>query len=318
MPLDRLFLDYVNVEYYTTTTMKKILFAITLALIALTSSAQDSEQIRNFMRNRSRVEVKTIHSKVLGADRNYTVYLPAGYADNTDKKYPVLYLLHGMNGTNKDWAGRGHLQDVMDQLRASGEVCDMIVVSPDAGGNINAGAWNGYFDMEGWAYERFFFEEFLPTIEKQYRIKGDKSSRAIAGLSMGGGGSTSYAQRHSDMFCACYAMSALMHIAAPQAAAPRDEKDKMWHMLKSANKYSCVDYVKNADDDAKKALRTVAWYVDCGDDDFLFECNMELVLAMRRAGIPYQLRVRDGGHTWEYWHSALYDALPFVSRIFEK
>ncbi len=298
--------------------MKKTILAIALALIAFTSSAQDPDQIRQWMRNMSRVEEKTIHSEILNADRNYTVYLPAGYANNTDKQYPVLYLLHGMNGTNKDWAGRGHLQDVMDQLRAAGEVCDMIVISPNAGGNIGEGVWNGYFDMEGWAYERFFFEEFLPAVEKEYRIKGDKGSRAIAGLSMGGGGSTSYAQRHANMFCACYAMSALMHLDAPQAQAPRDEKDKMWHLTKAVNKLSCVDYVANADDKTKEALRTVAWYVDCGDDDFLFECNMNLVLAMRKAGIPYQLRVRDGGHTWEYWHSALYDALPFVSRIFEK
>ena len=298
--------------------MRKIFLAITFALIAFTTSAQDSDQIRQWMRNMSRVEEKTIHSEILNADRNYTVYLPAGYANNTDKQYPVLYLLHGMNGTNKDWAGRGHLQDVMDQLRAAGEVCDMIVISPNAGGNIGEGVWNGYFDMEGWAYERFFFEEFLPAVEKEYRIKGDKASRAIAGLSMGGGGSTSYAQRHADMFCACYAMSALMHLDAPQAQAPRDEKDKMWHLTKSVNKLSCVNYVANADDKTKEALRTVAWYVDCGDDDFLFECNMNLVLAMRKAGVPYQLRVRDGGHTWEYWHSALYNALPFVSRIFAK
>ena len=298
--------------------MRKIFLAITFALIAFTTSAQDSDQIRQWMRNMSRVEEKTIHSEILNADRNYTVYLPAGYANNTDKQYPVLYLLHGMNGTNKDWAGRGHLQDVMDQLRAAGEVCDMIVISPNAGGNIGEGVWNGYFDMDGWAYERFFFEEFLPAVEKEYRIKGDKASRAIAGLSMGGGGSTSYAQRHADMFCVCYAMSALMHLDAPQAQAPRDEKDKMWHLTKAVNKLSCVDYVTNADDKTKEALRTVAWYVDCGDDDFLFECNMNLVLAMRKAGVPYQLRVRDGGHTWEYWHSALYDALPFVSRIFAK
>ena len=298
--------------------MKKIFLAIALTVIAFTSSAQNSDQMRQWMRNMSRVEEKTIHSEILNADRNYSVYLPAGYASNTDKKYPVLYLLHGMNGTNKDWPGRGHLQDVMDQLRAAGEVCEMIVISPDAGGNIGEGVWNGYFDMEGWAYERFFFEEFLPAVEKEYRIKGDKASRAIAGLSMGGGGSTSYAQRHADMFCACYAMSALMHLDAPQAQVPRDEKDKMWHLTKAVNKLSCVDFVNNADDKTKEALRTVAWYVDCGDDDFLFECNMNLVLAMRKAGVPYQLRVRDGGHTWEYWHSALYNALPFVSRIFEK
>ena len=300
--------------------MKKIILAIALMCFTLPIVAQNSqeEQIRAWMRNQSRTEVKTIHSNILGADRNYTVYLPAGYESQTDRSYPVLYLLHGMNGTNKDWADRGHLKDVMDQLSASGEVCDMIVISPDAGGNIGEGYWNGYFDMDGWAYERFFYEEFLPTVEKQYRIKADKAHRAIAGLSMGGGGSTSYAQRHADMFCACYAMSALMHLPAPQQAAPNGEKDKMWHLQSTANKYSCVEFVKSADEATKQALRTIAWYVDCGDDDFLFDCNMDFIAAMRKAGIPYQLRVRDGAHTWEYWHSALYNALPFVSRIFNK
>ncbi len=300
--------------------MKKIILAIALMCFTLPIVAQNSqeEQIRAWMRNQSRTEVKTIHSNILGADRNYTVYLPAGYESQTDRFYPVLYLLHGMNGTNKDWADRGHLKDVMDQLSASGEVCDMIVISPDAGGNIGEGYWNGYFDMDGWAYERFFYEEFLPTVEKQYRIKADKAHRAIAGLSMGGGGSTSYAQRHADMFCACYAMSALMHLPAPQQAAPNGEKDKMWHLQSTANKYSCVEFVKSADEATKQALRTIAWYVDCGDDDFLFDCNMDFIAAMRKAGIPYQLRVRDGAHTWEYWHSALYNALPFVSRIFNK
>ena len=301
--------------------MRKIIFAIVMACFIAPAIAQQTsqeEQIRAWMRNQSRIEEKTIHSNILGADRNYTVYLPAGYESQTDRTYPVLYLLHGMNGTNKDWADRGHLKDVMDQLRAAGEVCDMIVISPNAGGNIYNGDWNGYFDMEGWAYERFFYEEFLPTVEKQYRIKGDKANRAIAGLSMGGGGSTSYAQRHADMFCACYAMSALMHLPAPAEAAPKNDKDKMWHLTYTANKYSCVEYVKNADEATKQALRTVAWYVDCGDDDFLFDCNMDFIAEMRKVGVPYQLRVRDGAHTWEYWHSALYEALPFVSRVFGK
>lgn len=298
--------------------MKKLLLSLAVACLSLTAVAQNTsqqEQMRAAMRNQSRTEVKTINSKILNADRQYTVYLPAGYEANPDRSYPVLYLLHGMNGTHEDWAGRGHLKDVMDQLRAAGEVVDMIVVTPNAGGPINDGAWNGYFDMEGWAYERFFYEEFLPTVEKEYRIKGDKANRAIAGLSMGGGGSTSYAQRHADMFCACYAMSALMHYEAPN---PTGEKNKMWHMLNAANKYSCVEYVKSADDKTKKALRTVAWYVDCGDDDFLFDYNIDFIMAMREARVPYQLRVRDGAHTWEYWHSALYEALPFVSRIFGK
>ena len=280
--------------------------------LCLTSMAQN-------WRNASRVEEHTIQSKVLGAERHYTVYLPAGYDTNKDMSYPVLYLLHGMNDTNKGWYERGHVKDVMDQLTASGEVEPMIIVTPDAGGAVMENKWNGYFDMKGWNYEEFFFTEFLPMIEKEYRIKADKQHRAIAGLSMGGGGCTSYAQRHADMFAACYAMSAFLHMGAEGVDAQKvAEGDKMALLMDAAHRLSCVDYVKNADEERKKALRTVKWFVDCGDDDFLFDCNLDFYQAMRKAQIPCQLRVRDGGHTWEYWHSALYTALPYFSRIFGK
>ena len=271
--------------------MKRLSIAFAAMALCLTSMAQN-------WRNASRVEEHTIQSKVLGAERQYTVYLPAGYDTNKDMSYPVLYLLHGMNDTNKGWYERGHVKDVMDQLTASGEVEPMIIVTPDAGGAVMENKWNGYFDMKGWNYEEFFFTEFLPMIEKEYRIKADKQHRAIAGLSMGGGGCTSYAQRHADMFAACYAMSAFLHMGAEGVDAQKvAEGNKMALLMDAAHRLSCVDYVKNADEERKKALRTVKWFVDCGDDDFLFDCNLDFYQAMRKAQIPCQLRVRDGGHT---------------------
>lgn len=99
----------------------------------------------------------------------------------------------------------------------------MIIVTPNAGGNIHM-EWNGYFDMLGWKYETFFYTEFLPYIEKEYRVIGDRQHRAIAGLSMGGGGATNYGQRHSDMFCAVYAMSALMSIPEQGAVSADDSE----------------------------------------------------------------------------------------------
>ena len=290
--------------------MKRLFIAIVALTLCLTIVAQDWRQ------HVSRVEEHTVYSRVLGTERNYTVYLPAGYDHNTERTYPVLYLLHGMNDTNKGWYERAHVKDVMDQLTASGEVCEMIIVTPDAGGNIRDGKWNGYFDMEGWRYEKFFFVEFMPMIESIYRIKADKAHRAIAGLSMGGGGATSYAQRHADMFAACYAVSALMHLPPADVNAVRIG-NKMALLTDAVHRLSCVDYIAKADEARKEQLRTVEWFVDCGDDDFLFDCNLEFYQEMRRARIPCQLRVRDGGHTWEYWHSALYIALPYVSRVFK-
>jgi len=254
---------------------------------------------------------------VLNADRDYTIFLPKSYETDVDKKYPILYLFHGMGGINTSWFQDQRTKDVVDLLIASGEACEMIIVSPNAGGNIREGAWNGYFDMPGWKYETFFFTEFLPHIESTYRVIGDKQHRAVAGLSMGGGGATSYAQRYSDMFVAAYAMSALMDIPDFGGAPPQqDPDDKMALLTKSVQELSCIQYVTAADDDRKAQLRSVKWFVDCGDDDFLLDRNIEFTQAMRAAQIPCEFRVRDGGHVSEYWHSALYICLPFVARCF--
>jgi len=287
---------------------------ITLILITLFFSYSLSAQ---FGGPQSKVETKTIQSKVLNADREYNIFLPKSYETETNKKYPVLYLLHGMMDTHQGWYMRGHLKDVADQLIASGEMCEMIIVTPNAGGNIYEGAWNGYFDMPGWKYETFFYTEFLPHIESTYRIIGDKQRRAIAGLSMGGGGATAYGQRHSELFAAVYAMSALMDIPDTGGPPPaQNADDKMALLTKSVQELSCVKYVTAADESRKAQLRSVQWFVDCGDDDFLLDRNIEFTQAMRAAQIPCEFRVRDGGHTWEYWHSALYTCLPYVTRCF--
>lgn len=265
--------------------------------------------------SRSRIISDTVYSKVLNASRNYSVYLPPSYDEN--KKYPVLYLFHGMSQTDRDWLFRGHVQEVADRLVYSGEADEMVIVLPDAGGDIYKGAWNGYFDMPGWKYESFFFDEFLPYIEMKYNIIGDKKHRAVAGLSMGGGGATAYGLWHSDMFSSVYAMSALMDIPEFGAAKYDNPDDKLGILTRVVKERSCIKFVESSDENVKTALRTVSWFVDCGDDDFLLDRNIEFFHALRNSGIKCQFRVRDGGHDWEYWHSALYICLPFVSRNFK-
>ena len=292
--------------------MKKLILSLLAIHIVFSALAQSPSGAQ------SKIITDSIHSKVLNAYRAYNVFLPKSYETDTNKKYPVLYLLHGMTDTNQAWSGRGHLQDVADQLIESGEACEMIIVTPNAGGNIYAGVWNGYFDMPGWSYETFFYTEFLPYIEKNYRVIGNKANRAIAGLSMGGGGATCYGQKHSEMYAAVYAMSALMSIPELGAAPAQKTDGKMAILTKSVIENSCVDYVESADEERIAKLRSVGWFVDCGDDDFLLDRNIEFTQAMRKKKIPCQFRVRDGGHTWEYWHSALYTCLPFVTRNFGK
>lgn len=263
----------------------------------------------------SKVVNDTIQSKVLNAGREYTVLLPESYDREPDRKYPVLYLLHGMWDDNRCWVNKARLKDVMDRLVRSGQADEMIVVTPDAGGNAEV-EQNGYFNMPGWNYEDFFFNEFMPTVENKYRVIGGRRHRAISGLSMGGGGSISYAQRHPELFGSVYAMSALTDLPSD-----RDIEHKnalIAKLYRSVSNLSCIKYVNTADEVVREQLRGIAWYVDCGDDDFLLDRNIEFYQSMRNAGIPCQLRVRDGAHDWEYWHSALYESIPFATRYFNK
>ncbi|MDO5570693.1 MAG: alpha/beta hydrolase-fold protein [Bacteroidales bacterium] len=288
--------------------MNKLLFTVIAVFVSSILFAQNAF-------SQSKIDTKTLNSKVLNADRDYTIYLPKSYQTDSERRYPVLYLLHGMTETNKTWQNNMRLKEVADRLMESGDAKEMIIVTPNAGGDLSKNQWNGYFNMPGWEYETFFFDEFIPFIENNYRVKSDKNNRAVAGLSMGGGGTVVYAQKHSDMFCAAYAMSAL--VSLNNLTASGDENEITMHLYRSVLANDCIKFVENADDNTKNNLRTVSWFIDCGDDDFLLDNNVDFTRAMKKAAIPYQFRVRDGGHTSEYWHTALYLCIPFVSRNFD-
>ena len=262
--------------------------------------------------SQSRVVTESVKSEILGVDQGYNVYLPDGY--DPSRQYPVIYLLHGLYGSFEDWMKTGRMKDVADQLIASGEVVPVVIVMPNAGNRDVDNYQNGYFNVPGWPYEDFFYKEFLPAVEKKYNCGSGKERRAIMGLSTGGGGSTVYAQRHPDMYSSCYAMSAwLDHKGRAERGKPGS---KLTLTDRSVREHSALDYVANADESTLRALRSVKWFFDCGDDDHLLAINFEVYLKMKERGIKAQLRVRDGGHTWEYWHTALFTALPFASRNF--
>jgi S-formylglutathione hydrolase FrmB len=195
----------------------------------------------------------------------------------------------------------------------------MVIFMPNAGHPDVHNEWNGYFNMPGWSYEDFFFQEFIPAVEAKYRCIGDKGHRAIMGLSMGGGGSTVYAQRHPEMFSSCYAMSAWLDNGENQVAA-RDvkdpAKDNLYIVSQSVRDHSALKFIDEADEATLAKLRTVKWFIDCGDDDFLLDLSTGLHQKMRDKKVKSELRVHNGVHNWEYWHLALRDALPFASRNF--
>ena len=288
--------------------MKKFIFCSLLGVILCAAAAAQPLK-------KSEIITDTVQSTILGEEVPVNVFLPAGFDKDGGRQYPVIYLLHGRYGTNVDWATTGHMKNVVDELIASGELRDVVILMPCAGHNDIRNVQNGYFNMPGRSYEDFFFQELVPTLEKRYHIIGDKQHRAIMGLSMGGGGSTVYSQRHPDMFSSCYSMSGWLDEDEQPEDAP---KDKLYIVRKSVHEHSAIAFVENADEETVAKLKTVKWFFDCGDDDYLLKRSVDIHFKMNEKGIKNELRVRDGWHSWEYWHTALRLALPFASRNFAK
>jgi len=264
-----------------------------------------------------KVVTDSIKSNILGTWIKYNVYLPNGFDADKQAHYPVVYLLHGLTDDYTAWRDKGLMQTVADELIETGEALPMVIIMPNAGGPNRYDIWNGYFNMPGWSYEDFFFKELVPQAEKKYNAGGSKGQRAVMGLSMGGGGSTVYGQRHTDMFSSVYAMSAWLTSEDMRRREPNVD-DKLYLLNKAVKDHSALEYVRNADEKTVDALRTVKWFIDCGDDDFLFNQNVQLHQLMRQKRIKSELRVRNGNHNWEYWHHAIRMALPFASRNFSK
>jgi enterochelin esterase-like enzyme len=255
-------------------------------------------------------------SKLLKMDRKYAVYLPPDY-ETSQRSYPVLYLLHGAGDDQTGWVQFGEVLNIADEAIKSGAATPMIIIMPDA----NTGKRGYVNDVKGeWLYEDFFFQEFMPFIETKYRIKADKHYRAIAGLSMGGEGTFVYALHHPELFSSACPLSA--------ATGPRSIDElknyRLWQGvegIKESDKeayfkrYSVLNMIENMPEDQKKAVR---WYIDCGDDDFLFEGNSLVHIAMRKKEIPHEFRIRDGVHSWVYWRASLPKVLEFVSMAFHQ
>jgi enterochelin esterase-like enzyme len=255
-------------------------------------------------------------SKILKMERKYAIYLPPDY-ESSQRSYPVLYLLHGGGDDQTGWVQFGEVLHIADEAINQGKATAMIIVMPDA----SAGQRGYYNDPKGeWRYEDFFFEEFVPFVEKQYRIKGEKRYRAVSGLSMGGGGTFVYALHHPEMFSSACPMSAYVGPLSLENARETFVERGITNLSDaeieaSYRQTSVLPLLDSLPDDQKKSVR---WFIDCGDDDFLYEGNSLVHIAMRKKEIPHEFRIRNGGHTWTYWRDSLSDVLSFVSDAFHQ
>lgn len=242
------------------------------------------------------------HSQSLGADRRMTVYLPAGYEDSGTRRYPVLYLLHGMGGDEDAWPTLGRAVQILDNLIASGKAEPMIVVMPNGNAALPSAPGEGPSGLvqptsdlpktKDGSYEASF-PEIISYVDSHYRTVRKPSGRAIAGLSMGGFHSFHISKEYPGTFGYVGLFS----------AAVRSLED-------SSNPiYS--------DPDAKLAAQFRAgvslYYIAIGEDDFLYEENRVLRSYLDSHGYPYEYHESSGGHIWRNWRVYLAD---FVQKIF--
>lgn len=267
------------------------------------------------------IEERSVKSATLNRSVNYTVYLPADY-EKSERTYPVVYLLHGYTDDNTGWLQFGEVNRYADKAIYEGSIPPMIIVMPDADSSWYINSYDGKEK-----YEDFFIKEFMPSIEKTYRIKAQKRYRGVAGLSMGGYGTLIYALKYPQLFAAAAPLSAAVIDDDGFQKMPDGNYEGTFGQLfgrglKGADRNNQAwkdnSIINLVNTKSPNDIRKVKFWIDCGDDDFLTKGNCLLHIAMLEKQIPHEFRVRDGAHTWTYWRTGITDALQFMGDSFRQ
>lgn len=268
--------------------MKHFIFSLFSLLLCNGIYAQEFEiqPTANFDQERIGIptgKIDTIHyaSKTVDTVRRAFVYLPPGYSET--RKYPVLYLLHGIGGDEEEWLRGGRPHVILDNLYADGKIEPMIVVLPNgramkddrAAGNVMAPD-----KVEAFAtFEKDLLNDLIPFMEENYQVQKDRESRAIAGLSMGGGQSLNFGLGNLDTFAWVGGFSSAPNTKVPEALIP--------------------------DPDAAKDQLKVLW-LSCGDEDRLLRFSERTHEFLEQHGVPHIYYIEPGGHDFKVWKSGLY------------
>lgn len=243
-------------------------------------------------------------SPSLGMNRRMTVYTPAGYDPAGSRRYPVLYLLHGMGGDEEAWSELGRAVTILDNLIAEGKAEPMIVVMPNGNGNLAAApgqTGRGLYTPKGEdsvaEYGKFekSFPEIVDYIDSHYLTVPEKSGRAIAGFSMGGGHSWRISMWNPAMFDYVGLFSAAVRWNGAGVSADDPELSEE---LKR-----------------QFANPPALYWIAIGKDDFLYDLNKDYRLILDGLGVPYEYHESAGGHAWTNWRDYLTIFLP---RLFRK
>lgn len=298
--------------------MKKLLAVLVILMGSGVCTKTEVLNAKDFKQRPGRFISTKMPCKMLKGitEREYGIYLPGSYEEDSLRLYPVMYLMHGGGGAHTDWERWNHLSQVADSLANCGAIEDMVVVCPE-GNQQNMMYFNASAQADGtpdWMYEDYFFQELIPFIENNYRVRKDKGGRAIAGFSMGGGAATVYGVHHPEMFAMVYDISG--YLRAQQLDFLKNDPSAAWRQrVIDAN--NPILRISRGTEDEVKAWRQVDWKVAVGDQDFTLEANMDLVKILREKGIFCSMHVDEGSHDGKWVSPALEDAIKRADRNFE-
>lgn len=226
-------------------------------------------------------------SKSVGVKRKMVVYTPPGYSSG--KKYPVLYLLHGIGGTQWEWPGAGMANVILDNLIADGKATPMILVMPNGRARANDKAEGNVFESAPafGVFDKDLIGSVIPFIDSHYATGSKREHRALAGLSMGGGQSLNFGLANVDIFGNVGGFSSAPNTFQPEKLVPDLEKAKTLKLL----------------------------WVSCGDKDGLLGISQGVHQYLKQKGVPHTWHVSPGGHDFPVWKNDLYW---FAQRIFRQ
>src|SRR5688500_1294349 len=270
--------------------MKRLIFSFSVLLLigfgvnsqpALKEAPKGFDSLRTDIAH-GKIDTITYDSKTVGVKRRALVYMPPGFSKN--KKYPVLYLLHGIGGDEKEWLNDGGKPEViLDNLYAENKIQPMIVVLPNGramkddrrGGNIMAPEKVQAFAT----FEKDLLNDLIPYIEKNFSASKDREHRAIAGLSMGGGQSLNFGLGNLDKFAWVGGFSSAPNTKRPEELVPNPEE-------------------------TKKKLKLL--WISCGDADGLITISRRTHDYLNEKNVPHIYYLEPGGHDFKVWKNGLY------------
>ena len=296
-------------------------FAIALgaALLVLAtlaaSTAQAAPPQGSSVAGTGRAECRQVNSKILAKPVHYCIFLPPSYDANPSQKFPVLYFLHGL-GENEQILLNSDGWQIIEEAWSAKTLGEFIIVAPDAGRSFYINSKNGKV-----RYEDFFIQEFLPAIERNYRIHATRASRGIEGISMGGYGALRFALKYPNLFGSVAVHSAALIDRPPSVQIDERQQTAISRLVGTAfgepfdrvywTRENPFTIVRNG-----AAPIGLKIYFDCGtEDDFGFNVGAQqfhdLLVAHK---IPNEFHLYPGGHSWIYFAQHFPEGLEFESR----